>query len=508
MNSATQDVLHESLDQSSKLVSYVYPACHAERRSRPWPLICGVLLLMLLASLATPAQTINVRLSIVSQAPRRVRVEYERAGGTKVWSFRHTYAGIMGLGERIESLSLFDDQGSEIIVRKLAPGEYEAAREATKARYEVKLDPPLDPNAAAHVSWLREERGMLMLGDLLPLAPARIKLNLILPDNWKVATLEARNVAGQYESENPESAIFFIAPDLRVAQHSVRGMDFRFATTGSWAFADRDVEDLIDDILKEHIRAIGGIPRKSALVLLVPFAQPSEPGGWSAETRAGTIVLLAGRTTSKALGLARLSVPLAHELLHLWIPNGLALSGDYDWFYEGFTVYQSMRLNVRFGHLNFQDYLDSLSRAYNTYLSLRDGDGLSVVDTSTRRWSGSAALIYNKGLLIAALYDLRIRQQSDGKRSLDDVYRLLFRRHKVGTATREGNDAVIDALNQVAGEPDFTKRFVKSVNRIDLTTLLAPYGLKVIRHAAKTQIVVTDSPGPAQRDLLRQMGYN
>jgi predicted metalloprotease with PDZ domain len=194
--------------------------------------------------------------------------------------------------------------------------------------------------------------------------------------------------------------------------------------------------------------------------------------------------------------------------LHLWIPNGLALSGDYDWFYEGFTVYQSMRLNVRLGHLNFQDYLDSLSRAYNTYLSLRDGDGLSVVDTSMRRWSGSAALIYNKGLLIAALYDLRIRQQSDGKRSLDDVYRLLFRRHKVGTATREGNDAVIDALNQVAGEPDFTKRFVKSVNRIDLTTLLAPYGLKVIRHATKTQIVIADSPGPAQRDLLRQMGYN
>jgi len=41
-----------------------------------------------------------------------------------------------------------------------------------------------------------------------------------------------------------------------------------------------------------------------------------------------------------------------------------------------------------------------------------------------------------------------------------------------------------------------------------LTTLLAPYGLKVIRHAAKMQIVVADSPGPAQRDLLRQMGYN
>ncbi|MGI9108028.1 MAG: hypothetical protein ACR2G4_17500 [Pyrinomonadaceae bacterium] len=463
---------------------------------------------MLFASLTTPAQTISARLSVVSRTPARLRVECERADGSKAWSFRRTYAGIMGLGERIENLSFSDAQGGEIDVRKLAPGEYEAAREATKVRYEVKLDFPLDANEAAHVSWLTEEGGMLMLGDLLPLPLARVRLNLILPDRWKAATLESRNADGQYESENAESAIFFIAPDLRVTPHNIRGMKFKFATTGGWAFADQDVVGMCEDILKEHMRVIGGIPRKSALVLLAPLPKLLDGGRWSAETRGGTVVFLSGHSATKAAGLARLSVPLAHELLHLWSPNGLALSGEYDWFYEGFTVYQSMRISVRLGHLTFLEYLDSLSRAYDNYLSLRERDNLSLIDFSMRRWSGSGALIYNKGMLVAALYDLKVRERSHGQRSLDDVYRTLFRQHKTGASVKEGNAAVTAALDHVAGDRDFSKHFVESVNRIELRPLLERYGLKVGQRVTKTQIVAADSLSRAQRDLLRQMGYN
>ncbi|MDQ1560487.1 MAG: hypothetical protein QOD32_3547 [Pyrinomonadaceae bacterium] len=481
-----------------------------KRAGRPSGLwfICGMLLLMLSASPGAQGQSINARISVVSLTPPRVRVEAERAQGAKAWSFRNAYAGIIGLGERIENVSLSDAQGVEVAARKLAPGEYEAAREATKIRYELKLDPPRDTNDTAHVSWLTTTRGVLMPGDLLPLPAARAKLNLTLPDNWKVATVETINGGGQYELEDAESSVFFVGADLRTTQTSVSGMELTFATAGEWAFADEDVLGVVRDIIKEHARINGSIPRKKALFMLAPFPQTSDATRWSAETRGGTVFFLSGRSTSKAAGLARLSVPLAHELLHLWIPNALALSGDYAWFYEGFTVYQSTRVSVELGYLTFQDSLDSLARAYDNYLAQREQDKYSLVEASARRWGGSGGLIYHKGMLVAALYDLTVRQSSRGKRSLDDVYRALFRQHRTGVERREGNAAVIAALNSVDGGSDFSKRYLESASPLDLTAALDTFGLKMRRNGARTQINVADSLSRAQRDLLRQMGYN
>lgn len=463
---------------------------------------------MTFTSLAAQAQSVNARISIVSLAPPRVRIEAEVAKGTKVWSFRNAYAGMIGLGERIENLSLFDAQGTAVATRKLAAGEYEAAREATQVRYELKLDPPRETNDTAHVSWLTATRGVLMPGDLLPLPLARAKLSLTLPEQWKVATLETRSVGGQYEIESAESSIFFVGADLRIAQHSVRGMNVTFATAGEWAFADQDVVTIIRDVLEQHQRAAGVAPRERALILLAPFPQGADGARWSAETRGGTVVFLSGRATSKTAALARLGIPLAHELFHLWVPNALPLSGDYDWFYEGFTVYQATRASVELGYLTFQDYLDSIARAYDIYLAGRQRDDLSLIDASARRWGGSGAVVYQKAMIVAALYDLSVRQQSRGKRSLDDVYRLLFRGQRTGGERREGNATVIAALNSISGGDEFSKRYIERANRLDLTTTLNAFGLQVEQSGTRTRITVSNSLSRTQRDLLRQMGYN
>ncbi|HEX8456831.1 MAG TPA: hypothetical protein VF656_05865 [Pyrinomonadaceae bacterium] len=480
-------------------------------RSLPW-LICGVLLSMTCAQRDIRAQSartefLSARINIVSVTPPRVRVEAERARGSKAWSIRSAYAGLSGLGERIENLSLKDASGVEIAARKLAAGEYAAEREATKISYEVKLDPPRSTNDAAHASWLTSTRGVLMPGDLLPLPAARAKLTLTLPAAWKVATLEPQNSEGQYEIEDAESSIFFVGGDVRLTQTNAGNLKFTYATAGEWAFADEDVAVVVRDIIEQHARATGSIPRRSALIVLAPFPQTADAARWSAETRGGTVFFLSGRANSKAVGLSRLSVPLAHEILHLWIPNALNLTGDYAWFYEGFTVYQSTRASMQLGYLTFQDYLDSLARAYDNYLAQREQDKLSLVEASARRWSGGS-LVYHKGMLVAALYDLNVRWNSRGKRSLEDVYRMLFRQRRIGADEAAGNAVVIAALDSVAGGNDFSKRYVTSANTLDLTEALNTFGLKLERFGARTRISVVDSPTRPQRDLLRQMGYN
>src|SRR3954469_19693645 len=64
----------------------------------------------------------------------RVLIEGTGAPETK-WSFLDSYAGMVGLAGRIEKFALADAGGSEMEVRKLAPGQYESSKAATRFRY-------------------------------------------------------------------------------------------------------------------------------------------------------------------------------------------------------------------------------------------------------------------------------------------------------------------------------------------------------------------------------------
>ena len=473
---------------------------------------CALLLVALNAS-SVPAQKLDARISILSLSPARVRVEGVRGRGTRAWSFRNIYASVINLGERIENLRLTDAGGADVAARKLAPGEYEAASAATGFSYEIKLEPPQPATDAAYVSWLTGERGFLMLGDLLPLpadkkeAAAGATVRFIIPAGWKIATNERKRADGLFETTDAEQAVFYVGQDLRQKHERIGSMEFEFVTAGEWAFTDEDARSLAVNILKDHAEIVGGPARASAMLMLSPFPRPVGAERWSAETRGGTVMLLSGRSPSKTAALAQLSVPLTHELFHLWVPNGLALDGDYAWFYEGFTMYQAMRAGMRLRLLTFQDYLNALGRAFDIYASAKDSEKLSLLDASRRRWTGSTMLVYNKGMLVAFLYDLALRQRSGGKRSLDDVYRELFRHYQETGTAKDGNDVVIAALNAQIGGQEFTRRYVETASLIDLESAIAPFGLRLLRGGARTHVVVADSLNRDQRDLLRKFGY-
>src|SRR5258708_19799502 len=82
----------------------------------------------------------------------------------------------------------FDTSGAEIQTHRIARGQLEAAKPASRFRYEVSLDPPGRASDAAFVSWLNSERGLLMLADLLPLpnpSPAKSSQSALARDKSK-----------------------------------------------------------------------------------------------------------------------------------------------------------------------------------------------------------------------------------------------------------------------------------------------------------------------------------
>lgn len=466
------------------------------------------LLCVLVTGVAARAQNLEAHLRVVSLSPPRVSVEGRRDKAATAWSFRTVYAGLLGLGARVEQLTLGDAQGAPVVVRQLAPGEYEAARPAVSFRYELKLDPPAADNDAAHVSWLTPERGILMPGDLLPLPAAGVKLRLSLPAGWQSVALAEQNADGGYELAQAESGVILVGPDLRRRQGRAGALSFTLASAGDWAFADEDAAHVVQEVLQEHEHATGTVPRKDALVMIAPFPRSVAPHVWSAAARGGTVLLLTGRAPSKNAALAQLSMPLAHELFHLWVPNGLTLTGDYDWFFEGFTLYEAARAGVRLGYLNFQNYLDGLARAFDRSRSADAVGSLSLLDASRRRWSDPAAAVYDRGMLAAYLYDLSVRRQTGGKRSIDDVYRALFRQRRTPAIAHDGNEVVLEALDTVAGGPALTEHYVKGSVQVDLAAAIEPFGLQVASEGARTRVFVAPQLSRAQRELLRQIGYN
>jgi predicted metalloprotease with PDZ domain len=477
--------------------------------------IYSALFLLALQANAANATGVDVRIRVESLTPPRLIIEGERDVGSQIWSFPKTYGGLLGLGERINALVVTDGNGRNVQVRKLGPGEYKAETEATRFRYEVNLEPPARPADSAYVSWLTSDRGLLMLGDLLPdlavsgnNAPQHIRISVELPESWLIASVETRVSGNRFDINDRDRAVFFVARDLRQFEERVGRMQFALASSGDWAFSARELLKLAKSIVERYTDSVGTVPGKRALLILSPFPGTEQPGRWSAETRGSTVLLLSGHQPGKTAALVQLGMPVTHELFHLWVPNGLALEGNYDWFYEGFTIYQAMLTAQRLNILSFQDFLNIVGRAFDTYLSAPGSDKLSLLEASQRRWTTSSSLIYQKAMLVALLYDLTLRSQTKGKHSLDDVYRELFRRHQTGMPGEQANDVVIHVLSSLPGMQDFARVYIESPSVIDLPALLNRFGLHIERVGLRSQVSAKESLNREQRDLLRRLGYN
>jgi predicted metalloprotease with PDZ domain len=172
---------------------------------------------------------------------------------------------------------------------------------------------------------------------------------------------------------------------------------------------------------------------------------------------------------------------------------------------------------VRLDLLTFPEFLNAIGRAYDGYSVGIDHDRWSLVEASRRRWTGGESSVYSKSMVIAFLYDLKLRSLSHNKHSLDDVYRNVFREyrspeiHVADSQAGQGSDGtevILKALGAYSGMQDFGRSFVSNAAAINLAEQLAPFGLRVETFGLRTRISVSEALTRQQRDLLHDLGYN
>lgn len=453
----------------------------------------------------------------VSPQSRAVRIEMSREP-EKRWSFLDVYAGVAGLGRRIRSFQALDASGAAVTVRELAPGQFQSTAPASRLSYEVNLSPPTRASDAAFVSWLTNERGLLRLSDLLPLttqlpgssvSPLLVTVNAA--GDWASHANEEVTATRAYRFEGTNDAVILVGKNVRRSVRTSSGNLFKVLVDGTWAFSDQDAMDTLLKVIQVHSE-LGPLPCNQVTLVLSTFpAGAVTANTWSAETRGCAVVVLLGQTPSRIGALAQLGNALTHEAFHLWIPNGVALRGDYDWFYEGFTMYQAARAAVRLGLVTWPEFLNAIARAYDGSSATANAESLSLIDASKQRWTVGSSTVYSKAMVVAFIYDLNLRNQTGGKRSLDDVYRRLFREHPRRSAVKQleadGNAATTAALQSELASRNFVERFITARGSVDLKKELAPFGLSVEK-LVRTHISVSEDLLKRQRDLLKQLGYN
>lgn len=433
---------------------------------------------------------------------------------SKEISFINSYADVDGLADRIQNPVFFNHDGSPNNGRMLVPGEFETPKPAYGWKYKVKIAPPARITDSAHISWITDDHGILMLADLLPdLAKKEVKgpdaeIDFELPSGWSAVSSEDQRSANKWFVKDIRKAIFLIGRELRTKQSQNAGRALTFSTTGQWQLTDEEAFQGVDSILKEYEKIFGTGTVGRINVILLPFPQGSDPDRWRAETRGSTVTIISGVVPYGSVAIQRLNEQLRHELFHLWLPNSLALTGNYDWFYEGFSIYQALRTGVELNQIRFDDYLGTLGRAYDLTQLEMDVNKVSLVEASKRRWANPGNFIYAKGMIAAFLCDLAFLRVGKGRHEMQNIFREAFKQHKTGSVSQDGTEAILKILGRYKELGSIIGSYINGNSPVTWDTDLKAAGIIVEKEGFRVKLKVVDKPDGRQKDLLDKLGYN
>ena len=189
------------------------------------------------------------------------------------------------------------------------------------------------------------------------------------------------------------------------------------------------------------------------------------------------------------------------------------------WWFEGITSYYDGLILKRAGLIDNETYLNLLAKQMTRVYRMPGRFQQSVAESSLLTWTkfyqqdenAPNAIIsyYTKGSLIALGLDLTIRQQTQGKKSLDDVLLHLWQHFgKTGVGLQEGQ---IEALcSEVSGVnlTDFFNRYLHGTEDLPFETLLKGAGIEFSLRQPTALTDLGGSTSPEDDSVELQFGAN
>ena len=348
-------------------------------------------------------------------------------------------------------------------------------------------------------------------GAALFVVPARglarpFDLRVEVPDGWphiatalpvhpEVSEGEARYLAADFDElvDSPWVA----GSDARIDTFEVGGVEHVLATFEGHGVFDQE-------------KALADLSRLVALQQrfwrVVPyeryvFLNVLSGGGGGLEHKASTLFIGSRWSSEDEAAYRRWLGLVSHEFFHTWNVKRLRPDplGPFDyeeenyvrdlWVAEGVTSYYDDLLLRRVGLMSRTDYLDVLSKGIERVESAPGRLVQSLSMASFDAWIkfyrpdensvNTAVSYYVKGMLVAFLLDARIRDATDGVKSLDDVMRLAYERF-AAQPNGFAPDEFRALATEVAGvdQAAFFAEAVDGASALDFTAAFRTLGLR------------------------------
>lgn len=221
----------------------------------------------------------------------------------------------------------------------------------------------------------------------------------------------------------------YLGGDFRLKPVPVNDKLIYVATRGVWKFTDEEFNSLVGKVMRVERSFWNDNDFSYFLVLLFPTNDSNSSG----ESRTNSFVIYASRNAEKP---SAFKYHLAHELFHNWNPNRLGgiESEILYWFSEGFTDYYTSLLLLRAGLITFEDYVADYNSALKDYYTsaFRNLSNKQILINRLSNYDAQRQP-YQRGNLLAHNWNAQIRAATNGRYSLDDVMRDLFK-----SASRNG----------------------------------------------------------------------
>lgn len=456
------------------------------------------------------AQNLEINLSLNSQNPSEINVKgkFLQPSTEKNLLFLLSRADSGNLGARISAVELFDANDQKINCRKIADGSFVAGKTFDSFSYRVNAAIPQNVLSIAHISWLSGDKGILRTEDLLPVFETKYtsSVSINLSPNWKIAATEKALNSNSFEIKNFENAVFVVGRNWNEQNFPVSGANVKVILDDKWKIEKSTVEKIVREILLKYESFFGAIPQRN--LQIVDFNFPTDVGfeRWRAETFGENVLIMSAPTTFESQLRQRFQEQLRHELFHLWMPNDLALGGDYAWFYEGFAQYASLRIGVELNQISFNDFLNTIEQSYN--LANRRSQPVSLIEASKNRWLGENSSVYAKGLAIAFLFDAALLRQSGGKRDLIFLLEQIYEKHKKPSKPEDGNAAILSLAANYRELSPIVEDYVKGARKLDFEKYLQQTGIEILPDGSNVKLRIKTKLTRGEKDFLNKLGYN
>jgi predicted metalloprotease with PDZ domain len=374
-----------------------------------------------------PALQIDMRFRGDADGETALDLPGEWAGSSELW--RHVTELAIGGAKRVEGT--FDRP----IVRH-RPGALIRVR--YKLRSAWAEDPGFDYEKARPLirpDWFfAHGEGLFAVPEGRFAGPARFRWGK-RPKGWRTAS-DLDHLGGKRTTiANMIDSVVIGGAALRVAERDLSGARLRVATLGEWSFDPEDLAGLVERIVVAS-DDYWGDKHSPFLVALAPIG--TVPSGRSFTGTGRTDAFSIAATSNFDLVTAVRFI--GHEYGHSWIPNELGGLPQADeprdyWFSEGFDDYVATRVLLRSGLWSLADFVADKNETLLRY-GTSPARTAGAAEVTARFWTDAAIrqVSYDRGHLLAALFDGRIRAASGGKKGLDEVLRA---QRKAATASAE-----------------------------------------------------------------------